>query len=457
MVEYINIGEFTPAEYNPREISDEQFEKLKESIGCLGMISPILVNAKNNVIIAGHQRTKACNAIGVSVVPVIFIEGIMLGDEIKFNRLHNAIDRSEKVKSYLVEEYPKEEFLEINSDRFKVGSTSASFVKEICKLINRYGNCLSCIVCNGEVIVGENYIKACSLLNVPVITYVCEDGKMEALQKYMYQDYGEYSYKGIERQTFVQGLAQMHRSTEKQAGKKQNASSLYENLVLPDVFGKNVSILDFGCGKGDYIRMLAQKHLAIGVEFFNNNGKQIIVSKGNKQIDALIEHIEKHGLFDVVVCDSVLNSVDSVEAEISVISCLNLFLKEGGKLYISGRPIESTMRKNFSKDIGNTVRYLEFLDNDDFTANFREGKWYFQHYNSRDKITKRLDELGFDVENVCWGKYGSCSFQIVCIKRKNLSREQYRAAVEFEFNLPLPNGRRYNRHGEIIRLMGLEG
>lgn len=457
MIEYIDIANITPAEYNPREISDEQFEELKGSIGSLGMISPILVNSKNNVIIAGHQRTKACKAIGISTVPVIFIDGIMLGDEIKFNQLHNAIDRTEKKKSYLYKEFPKEKFLEIQSDSFTIGSTSASFVKEICKLMNRYGNCLSCIVCKGEVIVGENYIKACTLLNLPVNTYICDDEKMDILKKYMYQDYGEYSYKGIERQTFVQGLAQMHRSTEKKEGKKQNASTLYEKLVLPYAYGKDVSILDFGCGKGDYIRMLSQKHKAVGVEFYNNNGKQIIVSKGNKQIDSLIDHISANGLFDVVVCDSVLNSVDSVEAEISVISCLNLFLKEGGKLFISGRPVESTLRKEISRDIGNTVRYLEFLDSDNFTANFREGKWYFQHYNSKEKISELLETLGFNVENVYWGKYVSCSFQIVCTKRENLKKEQYRKAVEFEFNLPLPNGRRYNRQDEIIRLMGLEG
>ena len=54
----IHINNLKPAEYNPRMISDEDYEKLKKSIKEFGLVDPIIVNLKNNTIIGGHQRYK---------------------------------------------------------------------------------------------------------------------------------------------------------------------------------------------------------------------------------------------------------------------------------------------------------------------------------------------------------------------------------------------------------------
>lgn len=64
MIEYVDINSIKPAPYNPRRITDEQFENLKGSIRSIGCVVPILINNENNVIIAGHQRTKAMKACG---------------------------------------------------------------------------------------------------------------------------------------------------------------------------------------------------------------------------------------------------------------------------------------------------------------------------------------------------------------------------------------------------------
>lgn len=56
MVREINITEVKPSEYNPRMISNEEYNKLKESIDKFGLTDPIIINLKNNTIIGGHQR-----------------------------------------------------------------------------------------------------------------------------------------------------------------------------------------------------------------------------------------------------------------------------------------------------------------------------------------------------------------------------------------------------------------
>ena len=52
----VKLSDITPAQYNPRKISNQQFEKLGQSIEEFGLVDPIVINLKNNTIIGGHQR-----------------------------------------------------------------------------------------------------------------------------------------------------------------------------------------------------------------------------------------------------------------------------------------------------------------------------------------------------------------------------------------------------------------
>ena len=52
----IKLTEITPAGYNPRLISEEDYGRLKNSIEHFGLVDPIIINLKNNRIIGGHQR-----------------------------------------------------------------------------------------------------------------------------------------------------------------------------------------------------------------------------------------------------------------------------------------------------------------------------------------------------------------------------------------------------------------
>ena len=52
----IKITELNPAQYNPRKISNEEYNKLSRSISEFGLVDPIIINLNNNHIIGGHQR-----------------------------------------------------------------------------------------------------------------------------------------------------------------------------------------------------------------------------------------------------------------------------------------------------------------------------------------------------------------------------------------------------------------
>ena len=62
----ISLADIKGAEYNPRFLSEEKFQKLRASIRELGIIKPLLVRIENKTTIAGHQRTKAMRAEGIN-------------------------------------------------------------------------------------------------------------------------------------------------------------------------------------------------------------------------------------------------------------------------------------------------------------------------------------------------------------------------------------------------------
>jgi hypothetical protein len=68
------ITELIGAEYNPRQITDKQFEQLKDSLKRFGFVDPVLVNMhpdRENIIVGGHMRTKAAQSLGYSDVPCV--------------------------------------------------------------------------------------------------------------------------------------------------------------------------------------------------------------------------------------------------------------------------------------------------------------------------------------------------------------------------------------------------
>lgn len=73
----VKIKELKPAEYNPRQLTEDQHKRLKESIVKFGMVDPIIANkhlGRENVVIGGHMRLKICEELGQEDVPVYFVD-----------------------------------------------------------------------------------------------------------------------------------------------------------------------------------------------------------------------------------------------------------------------------------------------------------------------------------------------------------------------------------------------
>lgn len=71
-IKMVLIKSLSFAEYNPRQMSAQDFEALKRSITEFGLVEPIVVN-KDNTIVGGHQRVRACQELGWVEIPVVYV------------------------------------------------------------------------------------------------------------------------------------------------------------------------------------------------------------------------------------------------------------------------------------------------------------------------------------------------------------------------------------------------
>lgn len=75
-IQYIDALKLRPAEYNPRKWDEVAAKKLAESIKRFGLIDPIIVNGasnRKNIVIGGHFRLEVAKNLGITQVPVVYV------------------------------------------------------------------------------------------------------------------------------------------------------------------------------------------------------------------------------------------------------------------------------------------------------------------------------------------------------------------------------------------------
>ncbi len=125
-----------------------------------------------------------------------------------------------------------------------------------------------------------------------------------------------------------------------------------------------------------------------------------------------------------------------------MLTCCNAFSKSG-VCFISGRLYSNTesVARQTRRLTKQYKRSLNFYDSDLFTAIYRRGSWYFQHFHTKESFKAVCAECGLKVD--VFTTRNSSSFQAVCSRARDLTPEEAEAAIRFEFSLPLPHGQRY--------------
>ena len=72
-----DINSLIFAEYNPRQLTKDQHQHLKDSIQRFGLVDPILINKhkdRKDIIIGGHQRIRVAKDMDIEFVPVLEVD-----------------------------------------------------------------------------------------------------------------------------------------------------------------------------------------------------------------------------------------------------------------------------------------------------------------------------------------------------------------------------------------------
>jgi len=446
------VANLRPAPYNPRVLEDDAFEALKRSIRKLGMVKPIIASS-DGTIVAGHQRTRALLAVGMETSPVYVLDQLNKTDEILFNQLHNGTDLDTGDEHVIVPASTVLGYVDVDPKRVtgELRATGATVRQAMATLLTLHGPWGGIVATTrGTCISGAQYALACKMTNTPVRVYYIEERDATLVRAIFGKQYGKFFYDRLPRNTYAQTFAQMYRVRKDKHGIPRGVRAPnYDQLYIPN-FRPGERILDFGCGQGDYVRMLQEQGVRIwGVEFFYRIGTHLNTEATHKMIDSLITALGTHGRFDTVICEFVLNSTDSMAAEAAVMGCLNALCRPGGRIYASGRTregVEMTLRgRADTQDAG-----LAFLDDNGFSGKLLKGQWFYQKYHTR----QQCQDLGaryLGPGHQVWDPVAmpSC-FVLSGTKQVELAEAEAEAAIRFEFNLMWPDGQAVGRADAVV-------
>ena len=72
-----NIDDLIFAEYNPRQLTKDQYQSLKDSIQRFGLVDPIIINSndeRKNIVVGGHQRLKIAKDLNIEKIPCVELD-----------------------------------------------------------------------------------------------------------------------------------------------------------------------------------------------------------------------------------------------------------------------------------------------------------------------------------------------------------------------------------------------
>ena len=140
---------------------------------------------------------------------------------------------------------------------------------------------------------------------------------------------------------------------------------------------------------------------------------------------------------------------------------LSALCRVGGKVIFSGRSLESELVRLNSRNCvekTHTRRQINFLDGERISAIFSRGVWRYQKFHALEHIKElaerfigqRYEVRDSDGATVTRGPIRTSGWSVVAINERPRPAAEIEAGLRFEFNLPLPGGKRYGRADDIV-------
>ncbi|WJV48867.1 ParB N-terminal domain-containing protein [Streptomyces flavofungini] len=451
------LDQLRPADYNPRRLSENAFTRLQTSLRRHGVVKPVILNA-DGTLVAGHQRTKGLKAIGLTHTPAVMLgTKVRLQDEIQFNLLHNRVETEASVVYAEPGQLGTWSWIPWQTIRV-AEQRNLSFVNAIAHMTAGHGPWGSVVIDDqGRVVLNAEYAVVASLSRFDVLAWTVPSSEAAQLHADLSGEYGVYDWTAIENKAPVwnQHIVQPKRlrkfSSKAKAGKLAYGSETWDQLVTPWLKPSH-RVVDFGAGYGDYAKHLRAKGFNI------HDYEPYRCRAGSYAVDiravvGMIRDIDKdiqtHGLFDVVVLDSVINATTSLDYQHWVMTTVNALCAADGVVCLGTRNLARELRDEQAKRVTSSTATtkMSFLDGDNVEMNFVKGKWQKLRFHTPETLEPLLRRYFKEVEV---SDLSGSNLKATCRQPVTLPREEYERALDEEFNMPYPNGFRHDRHLELV-------
>jgi hypothetical protein len=479
----VDINSISPSTYNPRESDPERLKLVEYSLRKLGFVLPLYVCKQTGEILSGHQRHYVSQKMGLKQVPVEFVKPMSLEKRkaynIVFNRGTNDLQRdetsktiAEQLKTYnldslientpdVVDFYPCMKTVKIDAKEIAKVNMSAKnkYAYNMARTLSRIIDYMPVIitkdlkVINGigrlfhqlekgateidcVIIPDEKAKLAYAMLNLVSMDFNLHKKYEDDLRFNSFRR-SLTTRRGLGR-GFVVGAFGKTRSLDFKELKGNNLSAWVNK------YGTN--IVDFGAGRFTDTKILREAGLNVySFEPYicKEHSNDIDRQKSVETTIDFLKAVESGEKFDSIFISSVLNSVPFFEDRLHIVTICSALCNHDTLLTIwamnrNANAFRTNQNSYVSKTESNMNHFkLDYEDNI-LLGGFND-KPKVQKFHTKKELFDLLKNSFNDIKIKLYGDN-----YLVEARNPKINIERLRLALEFEFNLPYPDGKRMN-------------
>ena len=476
----IEIDKLFGAEYNPRKPDAKRLAIVELSLRKFGWLLPLYA-LPSGQLLSGHQRTKSAKTIGFKRIPVVTIDfpdkEVEKFINIVFNRATNDmrinkssssladqlhalnVDDIEKMfpdvvpnslpsypcmrcqkmnakELYAVQDRMPEDYMIAGANMLaKFGVSMPIVINESKQVVNGLGRLgywagreedVQCVV-----IPDSHGDAASTLLNLLTMDFRVEESYGDELRpNALRSSDGVRDWLG-KGQTFALPKNHQAKFDHKKYGH-----------VWRDVYG--LVTLDFGAGHRDEARIVRSMGVrAIAFEPYPvTSGKKDIGKDHALQIiRRFLDEVRQRTAFSSIFLSSVMQAIPFPQDRRNVLRVIHAVASSSTKFYVCSRSRndgEYVLARNGGVSRSSMAFELDEEEGSILVLSWSDCKPAIQHFYSVEEFHHYLDPLWHSVVVKVEGAH----ITAICSKPKTVDVDLLREAIEFEFNLPYPDGSR---------------
>lgn len=489
------INNLSPSAYNPRKADAERLDLVELSLRKFGWLLPIYADV-NGEILSGHQRHLVAQRLGASVVPVVRVPFFKverrMGINVLYNRATNDMYKtrsSKELKDELMTRIKEIEQIKLlpdilidSPDWFPILQQKPVATMRLAKLNERWPE--------AHAVQMASYIKSNGLPQLPVIctpdyrvlngrarlTFAIQEkydtvnavfveaehaDHIEAMLNLLTMDYNiQERYEDLlrynsfrrknQRQTtlstvFVEDLVRHYINTGNRVGAFQLENTKHVEM-WKKYYGNH--IIDFGAGLCDKTETLCKMGVdAVAFEpFFLGKDNENIDTEGAQKLTLrFLERVADGTKWDSIFISHVFNSVPFLQDRLHIITIIAALCSPHTKCHSVAVSSESDRWFNHTRG---DLKKSHDTSSRGFALDYEPRvvlsdialKPKIQKYHTQTEFGELMQHGFKNVDTFLTAKSGCV--QAVADNAKQINVVALRAALEFEFNVPHPEGRR---------------